>query len=67
MKSKVEKGKYGQGSDAAAAFYEDFLLVFDNCFTFNQGGGDVVDEAKVVLKALPITFAKSCQEVLRSS
>jgi len=64
MRSKVEQGKYGKGSNAAAKFYKDFLLVFDNCYKFNDGGGEVVDEAALVLKALPLTFAKSCQEVM---
>ena len=31
MQQKVESGSYGTGSAAAKAFYEDFLLVFDNC------------------------------------
>mmetsp|Transcript_4601 Transcript_4601/g.10378 ORF Transcript_4601/g.10378 Transcript_4601/m.10378 type:complete len:2557 (+) Transcript_4601:190-7860(+) len=65
MKSKLEQGKYGEGSDAAAKFYKDFLLVFDNCYTFNDGGGEVVDEAKVALKLMSLTFAKCCLEVMR--
>lgn len=67
MKSKVEKGKYGEGSDAAAKFYHDFLLVLDNCHKFNDGGGEVVDEAKLVLTAMPLSFAKCCEEVGRAS
>ena len=67
MKSKVEGGKYGAGSDAAAKFFEDFLLVFDNCYNFNDGIGEVVDDAKVVLQTMPLAFAKSCQEVIRAS
>ena len=67
MKSKVEGGKYGAGSDAAAKFFEDFLLVFDNCYNFNDGIGEVVDEAKVVLQTMPLAFARSCQEVFRAS
>ena len=65
MKSKAEKGMYGEGSEAAAKLYEDFLLVFDNCFTFNHGEGEVVDEAMLILKAMSLTFAKVCQEVKR--
>jgi len=65
MLSKVEEGNYGTGSDAAAKLYEDFLLVFDNCNTFNDGEGDVFNEAISALKALPLTFAKSCQEIRR--
>lgn len=65
MKSKIEQGKYGEGSDAAAKFYEDFLLVFDNCYQFNDGGGEVVDEAKLALKIMSLAFAKCCQEIMR--
>jgi len=64
MKSKVEKGVYGKGSDAANKLYQDFLLVFDNCYKFNDGAGEVVDEATRVFKAMPLTFATSCQEVV---
>lgn len=67
MRSKVLQGKYGKGSNAAAKFYYDFLLVFDNCHQFNGGGGEVVDEAQLIFKAMPLTFAKSCQEVMRSN
>ena len=67
MKSKVSQGKYGKGSNAAAKFFDDFLLVFDNCHTFNRGEGEVVDEAMLILKAMPLTFAKSCQELMRSN
>jgi len=65
MISKVEKGLYGGGSDAAINFYKDFLLVFDNCNTFNEGEGEVLDEATLVLKVVPLNFAKSCQEVMK--
>lgn len=64
MLSKVEQGEYGEGSDAAAKLYDDFLLVFDNCHTFNSGEGEVMDEATLVFKAMPLIFAKSCQEVM---
>lgn len=65
MKSKVMKGEYGEGSAAAAKLYEDFLLVFDNCYQFNNGEGEVVEEAMLVLKAMSLTFAKCCNEVKR--
>jgi len=65
MKSKVMKGEYGEGSSAAAKLYEDFLLVFDNCYQFNNGEGEVVEEAMSVLKAMSLTFAKVCNEVKR--
>mmetsp|Transcript_923 Transcript_923/g.1583 ORF Transcript_923/g.1583 Transcript_923/m.1583 type:complete len:157 (+) Transcript_923:4569-5039(+) len=65
MISKVEKGLYGGGSDAAINFYKDFLLVFDNCNKFNEGEGEVLDEATLVLKEVSLNFAKSCQEVMK--
>lgn len=63
---KIGRGEYGDGSDAAANLYADFLLVFDNCYTFNDGVGDVVNEAMKVLQNMPIAFAKGCQEIMRS-
>jgi len=63
MLSKVEQGKYGEGSNAAAKLYKDFVLVFDNCYKFNNGEGEVLNEATSTLKSLPLIFAKSCQEV----
>lgn len=65
MKSKIEKGKYGKGSNAAAKFHKDFLLIFDNCHAFNFGVGDVVNEAMLVMKAMPLTYAKCCCEVAK--
>jgi hypothetical protein len=63
---KIGRGEYGDGSDAAANLYADFLLVFDNCYTFNDGVGDVVSEAMKVLQNMPVAFAKGCQEIMRS-
>lgn len=65
MKSKLEEGKYGGGSDAMAKLYEDLLLVFDNCRKFNEDGGEVLDEAAKVFGFVPITFSKACEEVGR--
>ena len=63
MKKKIEEGKYGQGTEAAAAFYEDFLLVFDNCALYNDDDGEVSGEAARVLGLLPETFAGACVAV----
>ena len=45
------------------------LLLYQpfQCFKFNDGHGEVVDEATHVLKVLPLIFAKACQEVMRMS
>ena len=45
-------------------FYEDFLLTFDNCATFNEFG-DVLKEATAILALLPLEYAKACEEVAR--
>uniref|UniRef100_A0A7S4JAQ4 Bromo domain-containing protein n=2 Tax=Odontella aurita TaxID=265563 RepID=A0A7S4JAQ4_9STRA len=63
MKSKVERGEYGEGSDAAAALYEDFLLVFDNCALYNEVDGEVTVEAARLLGLLPETFSTACVTV----
>jgi len=65
MRSKVDKGKYGKGSDAASKLYEDFLLVFDNCREFNGESGEVIDEASSLFGLLPTTFALAVEEVTR--
>ncbi len=66
MKNKIEQGDYGNGSNAAAELYEDVLLTFDNCRSFNVEG-EVVDEATNVFVLVPLVFAKACEEVMRSS
>lgn len=65
MRSNVDKGKYGKGSDAASKFYEDFLLVFDNCHQFNGDIGDFSVEAIRLFGMLPTTFALAAEEVTR--
>jgi hypothetical protein len=65
MRSNVDKGVYGKGSEAASKLYEDFLLVFDNCHEFNGDTGDVIDEAIGLLGMLPTTFALAVEEVSR--
>ena len=63
MKNKIEEGIYGSGSRAAAAFYEDFLLVFENCFLYNDDEGDVVEEAARLFALLPETYALACTAI----
>ncbi len=62
IKTKVDNGDYGSGSSAMAKFYNDILLVFDNCRKFNEGG-EVLDEATKILIHVPTVFSKSCEEV----
>jgi hypothetical protein len=64
METKIESGAYGSGSKAAAALYEDFLLVFDNCASYNDDDGEVYEEASRVFGLLPETFAGCCRSVL---
>lgn len=67
MKSKVENGMYGEGSEAAAALYEDFLLVFDNCYLYNGDESEVTDEAARLLGLLPEAYVSSCASVAKRS
>lgn len=66
MLKKVEEGKYGKGSGAAAGLYSDFLLVFDNCALYNEKEGEVVGEAARILGLLPEAFTLSCVAVAKS-
>jgi hypothetical protein len=64
MINKVEEGSYGAGSSAAAALYEDFKLVFENCKMYNDDDGDVIKEGIRLFGLLPETYAESCCSVL---
>ena len=63
MRTKVRKGEYGAGSEAAAAFFKDFRLVFDNCYLYNDDGNEVTDEASRILGLLPETYVAACIQV----
>jgi Bromodomain len=60
MRKKIEGREYGRGSEAAAAFYEDFVLLFDNCRLYNPEDGEVVEEAARVLGLLPEAYVGAC-------
>jgi len=63
MRSKVRKGEYGSGSEAAAALFQDFRLVFDNCYLYNDDGNEVTEEASRILGLLPEAFVEACIQV----
>ena len=65
MKSKVEEGAYGEGSEAAAKFYDDFLLMFDNCSLYNDDEGEVIEEAARLFALVPETYAIACTNILK--
>lgn len=60
MRRKAETKEYGVGSEAAAAFFDDFLLVFDNCRLFNTDDSEVTEEATRLLGLLPEAFVAAC-------
>jgi Bromodomain len=64
MIQKIEEGVYGTGSSAAAALYEDFKLVFENCKMYNDDDGDVIKEGARLFGLLPETYADACCTVL---
>jgi hypothetical protein len=59
MMTKADKRAYGR-ADAAAALYEDFLLVFDNCRLYNPDDSEVAEEAARILALLPESYAAAC-------
>lgn len=65
MMKKVNSGEYGSGSEAAVAFYEDLLLVFDNCRLYNDDDSEVTEEAARILGYLPETYASACATVAK--
>jgi hypothetical protein len=60
MMTKVDKKDYGRGDTAAAALYQDFLLVFDNCRLYNPEDSEVAEEAARILALLAESFAAAC-------
>jgi hypothetical protein len=60
MREKVDSGVYGGGSEAAAAFYDDFLLVFDNCRLYNTDESDVTEEAARIFGLVPEAYVSAC-------
>ena len=60
MLTKVEEGEYGEGSDAVAALYMDFLLCMENCAAYNDIEGEVMQEAARLFGLLPEVFAAAC-------
>ena len=65
MRTKVEQGDYGSGNKAAGALYKDWLLMFNNCFKYNEEEGEVVDEAARLLQKVPETYTAANVVVLK--
>ncbi|KAL3945244.1 MAG: hypothetical protein SGBAC_000655 [Bacillariaceae sp.] len=65
IKAKIDNGSYGVGSEASNSFYDDFLLMFDNCALYNDDDGEVIDEATRIFGLLPETYASVCESVFR--
>lgn len=63
MTKKVKSGGYGKGSKAAAKLYKDFLLVFDNCLTYNEEDGEIAEEASRVLGYVPEAYCTALLSV----
>jgi len=66
MLAKVEEDAYGEGSDAATALYEDFLLCMENCAAYNDLEGEVMQEATRLFGLLPEVFAAACNSAGKS-
>ncbi len=67
MRKKVRQGKYGTGKKAIDAFYEDFLLVFDNCFLYNSEESEVTEEASRMFGLLPEAYVTACVNAMKNA
>lgn len=65
MKTNVEQDLYGEGSTAAATFYRDFLLMFDNCNIYNDEDGEVIEEAARLFALVPEIYSGACMSLLK--
>ena len=64
MLKKIKSDGYGSGSKAAAKLYKDFLLVFDNCLTYNEEDGEIAEEASRILGYVPEAYVNACLTIL---
>ena len=67
MRDKIEGKEYGTGPEAFKKLYEDFLLVFDNCYAYNPPDGEVIEEAARMFALLPESFASAAVAVAKRS
>ncbi len=65
MNSKLESGIYGEGKEAAAKLYSDFLLMFDNCRLYNEDDGEVTEEAARIMSIVPELYGGVCAAILK--
>jgi hypothetical protein len=56
---KIAGGQYN-GPSAASQLFADLILMFDNCALYNEGNGEIMDEASRLLALLPEVFAEAC-------
>ena len=65
MRRKVNDDEYGSGSNAAANFYEDMILIFDNCLLYNDEDGEIAEEAIRIMGMVPEAYVASCHTVAK--
>lgn len=65
MKTKLEGGSYGKGNNAIEAFYDDLLLMMDNCRAYNDEDSEVTDEAARIFAHVPELYGAACVSVLK--
>lgn len=63
IKGKINNGEYGKGSDAVTEFFNDLVLIFDNCLLYNDEEGDIADEAIRIMSLIPEAYVSACQSV----
>ena len=65
IRTKVKNNAYGEGTEAASKFYEDFLLMFDNCALYNDDDGEVIEEAIRLFGLVPEAYAGACHSIAK--
>ena len=58
LQKHVDKGKYGDSSNAAGKFYADILRMFDNSLCYNGPNHDVTKEAARIMKFVPEFYSE---------
>jgi hypothetical protein len=63
IRSKLDSKSYGSGSEALSKLYSDLLLVFDNCFLYNEDNDEILFEAARILGLIPEVFSTCCDKI----
>jgi len=67
MRDRIKDGFYSPCSGGISTFFDDCVLIFDNCIEYNSADSDVGKEASRVFSYLPVAYAICFEAVFGSN